>query len=275
MPFLLRLCLGLVLLAPSLAYARSSLDVPSDGDTLSGIGVIHGWKCTAEGEITIVFNEGDPEADAIPTAYGFPRDDTRTTCRDEGTNGFHSVFNWAILGDGVHTAVAYDNGVEFARSTFTVTTTGEEFVTGASARVRVSDFPAPGETARFEWNESTQHLEMVRTPEEEELVEHIQHVVIVWLKDPASAEARQQVIAASYGFTAIPGVLSVSAGPSVPSPRAVVDSSYDVGVVITVRDRAALTAYLEHPTHKHAVQEVLGPLARQIVVYDFAVSAPQ
>ena len=84
-----------------------------------------------------------------------------------------------------------------------------------------------------------------------------------------------KVIAASYGFTAIPGVLSVSAGPSVPSPRAVVDSSYDVGVVITVRDRAALAAYLEHPTHKHAVQEVLGPLARQIVVYDFVVSAPQ
>ena len=101
------------------------------------------------------------------------------------------------------------------------------------------------------------------------------HVVIVWLKDPASAEARQKVIVASYGFTAIPGVLSVSAGPSVPSPRAVVDSSYDVGVVITVQDRAALAAYLEHPTHKHAVQEVLGPLARQIVVYDFAVSAPQ
>ena len=64
-------------------------------------------------------------------------------------------------------------------------------------------------------------------------------------------------------------------GPSLPSSRAVVDSSYDVGVVITVRDQAALDAYLEHPKHKHAVQEVLGRLARKLVVYDFVVSAPE
>ena len=32
------------LCASSLAYA-ASLDVPSNGDTLSGIGIIHGWKC--------------------------------------------------------------------------------------------------------------------------------------------------------------------------------------------------------------------------------------
>ena len=35
------------------------------------------------------------------------------------------------LGDGEHTAIAYDNGVKFAESTFTVTTTGEAFLTGA------------------------------------------------------------------------------------------------------------------------------------------------
>ena len=85
-----------------------------------------------------------------------------SVCGDDGNNGFFSFFNWAILGDGAHTAVAYDNGVEFARSTFTVVTTGEEFVVGARARVRVPDFPSPGEITWFTWNQSTQHLEMQR-----------------------------------------------------------------------------------------------------------------
>ena len=153
---LLALCLGLVLLTPSLTYAQSALDIPGNGDTLSGIGVISGWKCQAEGNITIRLDAGDP----IPATYGFPRGDTAPACGDDGHNGFFSFFNWAILGDGAHTAVAYDNGVEFARSTFTVVTTGEEFVVGARARVRVPDFPSPGEIMWFTWNQSTQHLEM-------------------------------------------------------------------------------------------------------------------
>ena len=153
---LLSFCLGLVLLAPSLTYAQSALDIPGNGDTLSGIGVISGWKCQAEGNITISLDAGDP----IPATYGFPRGDTAPVCGDDGDNGFFSFFNWAILGDGEHTAVAYDNGVEFARSTFTVVTTGEEFVVGARARVRVPDFPSPGEITWFTWNQSTQHLEM-------------------------------------------------------------------------------------------------------------------
>jgi len=153
---LLALCLGLVLLTSTLTHAQSALDIPSNGDTLSGIGVISGWKCEARGNITISLDVGDP----IPATYGFPRGDTASVCGDDGHNGFFSFFNWAILGDGAHTAVAYDNGVEFARSTFTVVTTGEEFVVGARARVRVPDFPSPGETTWFTWNQSTQHLEM-------------------------------------------------------------------------------------------------------------------
>lgn len=156
MSALLVLCLGLILPAPALAHAQSALDIPGNGDTLSGIGVISGWKCEAQGNITISLDAGDP----IPATYGFPRGDTASACGDDGHNGFFSFFNWAILGDGEHTAVAYDNGVEFARSTFTVVTTGEEFVVGARARVRVPDFPSPGEITWFTWNQSTQHLEM-------------------------------------------------------------------------------------------------------------------
>ena len=162
MSFWLRLCLGLFLLAPSLAHA-ASFDVPSNGGKLSGIGIIHGWKCEAEGDITVRFNDGDP----IPATYGFPRGDTSSKCgNNDGNNGFYTFFNWALLGDGEHTAVAYDNGVEFARSTFTVTTAGEEFLPDApDTCVTVNDFPSAGETTYLEWNTSTQHFEMVESCE--------------------------------------------------------------------------------------------------------------
>ena len=160
MAFLVRLCFLPLVLAPLLTHA-ASLDVPSNGDSLSGIGSIHGWKCTQDGEITVAFNDGEP----IPTTYGSLRGDTRAACGDAGNTGFSTLWNWALLGDGEHTAIAYDNGVEFARSTFTVTTTGEEFLTGVHAQVRVADFPAPGETTQLEWNQSTQHFELVNITE--------------------------------------------------------------------------------------------------------------
>ena len=140
-----------------MASEAAMLESPASGANLSGIGFISGWKCNA-GEITVAIDGGGH----IPMAMGQPRGDTRPRC---GTtdNGFISQVNWNHLGDGEHTAVAYDDGEEFARSTFTVATTGEEFVRGATATAEVPNFPSPGESARFEWNESTQHLELTRT----------------------------------------------------------------------------------------------------------------
>ena len=157
MSVLLRLCFSLVILVPALVHA-ATLENPRNGSFYSGIGVISGWKCTATGQLTVRFNDGDP----IPLAYGNVRADVRNAGACRSTHvGFVSIMNWAELGDGTHTAVVYDNGVEFARSTFTVATTGEPYVTGAEGECRVPDFPAPGESTPFAWNQSTQHLEMV------------------------------------------------------------------------------------------------------------------
>ena len=157
MPVLLHLCVSLVLLTPPLVHA-ATLENPAAGSFYSGIGVISGWKCTAAGALTVRFNDGAP----LPLAYGNERGDVRDAgACPRAQVGFVSIMNWAELGDGTHTAVAYDDGVEFARSTFTVATTGELFVTGAEGECRVPDFPAPGETMRFAWNEATQHLELV------------------------------------------------------------------------------------------------------------------
>ena len=151
-----RISMALVAVCLASMTQAATLEVPTPNTTVSGIGVISGWKCTAEGDITISLNGEDP----FPATYGLPRSDTSSVCSDDGNNGFFSYWNWGILGDGQHTAVAYDNGEEFARSTFRVVTTGEEFLRGASGTCEIPDFPAPGETARFKWNQSTQHLEL-------------------------------------------------------------------------------------------------------------------
>ena len=163
---LLRFCLVFVLLAPSLA-AAATLGVPGEGTTLSGVGVISGWKCEAVGDLTVrFFADGSPVRvaglDTFPLLYGSARPDVRDAgaCPDADV-GFVAIWNWGNFDDGAYTAVVYDKGVEFDRNTFTVVTTGERFLEGASARVSVRDFPRTGETATFEWNQSTQHLELV------------------------------------------------------------------------------------------------------------------
>ena len=156
--WLIGMTAGLVLLlSPAWALANR-LEIPGDGATVSGIGVISGWKCEAEGDITVSFDGGDP----IPLVYGSERGDTGVSavCDDDGLNGFVAIWNWGLMADGEHTAVVYDNGVPFASSTFSVVTFGKSFVEGAADECTIEDFPLMGESATFEWNESTQHLEL-------------------------------------------------------------------------------------------------------------------
>ena len=148
------LMLGLLLIG-GVAHA-ATLEIPTPHTTLSGIGVVSGWKCDA-GDLTVRFDGGPP----LPLVYGSERRDVLDAgaCPHDRV-GFVTIMNWGNLGDGQHTAVVYDDGVEFDRSTFDVVTTGEAFLRGAAGQCLVADFPAPGESARFEWNQATQHLEL-------------------------------------------------------------------------------------------------------------------
>ncbi|MBP7950048.1 MAG: Dabb family protein [Verrucomicrobiales bacterium] len=95
------------------------------------------------------------------------------------------------------------------------------------------------------------------------------HTVCVWLKDHGSEEKRRQLLAAGDTFREIPGLLSLSKGRCLPSPRPIVDSSYDVAFIMKFADRQAMQKYLDHPIHQKAVQNILKPLADRVVVYDF------
>ena len=101
----------------------------------------------------------------------------------------------------------------------------------------------------------------------------VTHVVICWLKTPGDESARQRIVDESEKFRAIPGVVSVNAGRPIPSTRPVVDSSYDVGLVITFKDESALRAYETNPVHVKARDEVLRPLVGKLLIYDITATS--
>ena len=245
---LLCLCLGLVLLSSALTHAQSALDIPGNGDTLSGIGVISGWKCQAVGNITIRLDAGDP----IPATYGFPRGDTAPVCGDDGHNGFFSFFNWAILSDGEHTAVAYDNGVEFARSTFTVVTTGEEFAVGAHARVRVPDFPSPGEIAWFTWNQSTQHLEMAAVQ-----TRSVDQSIVQYLTGPVAEGRSPGLIAAIIDEEGIRAIASAGVRRQGLSEELTINDLVKMGSITKAMTSTMLATLVADGTFVHGWQTTL------------------
>ena len=154
-----RVCVGLVGLGVLVAAASwaAVLESPAHGSVVSGIGFIAGWKCDA-GHITVTIDAGRPRAVAMRQERRDPR--AAGQCGGTTDHGFVLWINWALLGDGEHVVVAYDGGVAFARSTFSVGTTGEAFLEGVVRRTVVDDFPEPGQRTLLEWNESTQHFEI-------------------------------------------------------------------------------------------------------------------
>ena len=134
-------------------FTASALENPAA--IVSGIGVVSGWKCSAEG-ITVRFDGNE----YVSVAYGSERMDTFATCGD-ANNGFVLLINYNTLGDGTHTVDLYDAGVLFASRTFTVVTPGTEFLSGVNAAGMIADFPQPGQHVVLEWNEAAQRFELV------------------------------------------------------------------------------------------------------------------
>lgn len=140
---------------PSFADAQGVLEIPQHNSFQSGISNLSGWKCKV-GQLTARFNGWDP----IPLAYGSPRLDTQAVCGHSNT-GFVLLINWNELGNGRHSVQVFDDGVEFARASFTVVTPGAAFLRKAAAVVTVRDFPQTGDVTTLRWQESTQSFVIV------------------------------------------------------------------------------------------------------------------
>lgn len=128
---------------------RGTFENPPSGSFISGIGTISGWVCSAD--------RVDLQIDGALTVqapYGSLRGDTQGECGD-ANNGFGYLVNWSDLGPGQHTLVALADGVEFGRTTVTVSTFGIPFVTGATGTYPVL---FNGRTVTLQWQESLQNF---------------------------------------------------------------------------------------------------------------------
>ena len=139
--------LGFVLALPSMGWA-DRIEGPARRSTVSGVGILYGWKCEA-GTLTVRFDGGNP----IEMLYGSSRGDTLDVCGD-ADNGYALLMNYNLLGSGRHTAVVYDDGLEFDRVSFTVVTPGVEILQGVSGVGTVT--LSNGQEATVEWSEATQ-----------------------------------------------------------------------------------------------------------------------
>ena len=98
----------------------------------------------------------------------------------------------------------------------------------------------------------------------------LSHVVLCWLKDAGNSEQRDRIIKMTETFNDIPSVLGARAGGPIRSERSIVDDSFDVGIIVEVRDEKGLQEYIDHPIHLKAKDEILLPLVERVLVYDFA-----
>ena len=134
----------------------AALENPAPGSYQSGIGVIAGWVCTAE-TVAVGITPERGERLELAAAYGTARADTADECGDTDT-GFGVLFNWNLLGDGVHGVELVVDGEVVARSTIRVTTLGGEYVEGLSGVYALEGFPTPAETITIAWQESQQNF---------------------------------------------------------------------------------------------------------------------
>ncbi len=130
-------------------------EIPSEGSTQSGIGLISGWACDAI-RVEVSIDGGE----RIPVAYGTSRQDTLTVCESE-FSGYGMVIAWGLLGAGNHRLQTFVDGVEIADVEFEVSGLGEGFVKGLTGSYLLEDFPTADESVTVEWSEPHQNFIVV------------------------------------------------------------------------------------------------------------------
>jgi hypothetical protein len=95
------------------------------------------------------------------------------------------------------------------------------------------------------------------------------HIVVFWTVPLNLAAADELLAGANRLLKDIPGVVQFHAGKMVPSPRPVVEQSYQVALNLTFADVQAEQAYQAHPQHAEFVEKYVMRLVKKVVVYDF------
>ena len=97
----------------------------------------------------------------------------------------------------------------------------------------------------------------------------INHVILLWLKDPGNPRQQQQIIRATKELEKIPGVVKIRVGTSIASKRQIIDDSFDIGIHMLFDSKMAMNTYTKHPEHNRTVNQAVMPFVEKIVIYDF------
>ena len=143
----------------ALAALTTILENPGQDGKVSGIGLVSDWTCSAE-PVEVSFNGGG----RIRVPSGGSRADTAGVCGRSDT-GFGLLYNYNLLGTGMHTAQLYLGGVPFgAPHSFSVTVPAGEFLSDISKLVDVAGFPNAGQVTTLEWQQSAQNFVIAGSP---------------------------------------------------------------------------------------------------------------
>lgn len=95
------------------------------------------------------------------------------------------------------------------------------------------------------------------------------HIVVFWT-DPAQPNAVEELVAgANRLLKDIPGMLHFHVGKMSPSPRPVVEQSYQVALNLVFPSKQAEQAYQVHPQHVEFVEKVFKRVCKKVLIYDF------
>jgi hypothetical protein len=91
----------------------------------------------------------------------------------------------------------------------------------------------------------------------------VTHVMLFWLKRPGNIDDQNFLLRALRTLRRARGVCVVRAGRPLPLDRPGLEQSFDLGVVMTFRDREALEKFERDQRREQALDATLLPLVRQ------------
>ena len=95
------------------------------------------------------------------------------------------------------------------------------------------------------------------------------HIVVFWT-DPAQPNAVEELIAGANNYLKdLPGLVHFHVGKMSPSPRPVVEQSYQVALNLVFPSKQAEQAYQVHPQHVEFVEKVFKRTCKKVAIYDF------
>ena len=146
-----------LVVASGAAHAVGVIETPAPGEVSTGIGTISGWHCTAQAVTLKIDNYP-----ALAAGSRTERNDTSGICGAGNVdNGYSLLLNFNDLPPGAHTVIAFADGNEFARTTFSTTTLGSPFLVGKSGRRLLRNFPEMNQSVVVQWQENRQNFSII------------------------------------------------------------------------------------------------------------------